>query len=245
MGRWAAGGRYGQSVLGRSVSSFSDPVWAATDFLQTYNGAVTAVGTVVIAIFTTILGIFTMSLAKSTRIAADAAKLSAEALPSLERAHIFVVPSLIWLRTQIPVPNGDRVAPSFNDKAFINCKFINYGKTPAIIRSVEMNIELLVEPPDNVRHSANITLRGETVLESKDEWAPEEAESVDRGPLVRIFSEAEIKKLTEHKTVFWFYGGIVYDDVFGIEHCTRFRWCFAGGSSQFVASGSKPYNERA
>lgn len=77
------------------MSAMSDTVWAVADFLQTYNGAVTAVGTVVIAVFTTILGIFTMSLARSTRVAAEAAKQSAEGLPSLERAHIFAVPSLM------------------------------------------------------------------------------------------------------------------------------------------------------
>jgi hypothetical protein len=227
------------------MSSISDAVWAVADFLQTYNGAVTAVGTVVIAIFTTILGIFTMSLARSTRVAAEAAKQSAEALPSLERAHIFVVPSLMWLRTQIPGTNGDAVTPTFNNKAFINCKFISHGKTPAIIKSAEMKIDLLATAPDNRKHSPNIILRDEKVLESKDEWSPKGTHSIDEGPLVKVFGEAEIRSLKEGNVLLWFYGSIVYEDVFGTEHCTRFRWSYAGGSSQFAASGSKPYNERA
>ncbi len=51
----------------------TDMIRALVDFFQTYNGAVTAVATVVIAAFTTILGIFTVSLARSTKTAANAA----------------------------------------------------------------------------------------------------------------------------------------------------------------------------
>jgi hypothetical protein len=54
------------------VSSINSALWGLVDILQTYNGAVTAVATVIIAAFTVILGLFTISLARSTRKAADA-----------------------------------------------------------------------------------------------------------------------------------------------------------------------------
>jgi hypothetical protein len=54
------------------VSSINSAFWAVVDFLQTYNGAVTAIATVIIAAFTVILGIFTISVARSTRKAAEA-----------------------------------------------------------------------------------------------------------------------------------------------------------------------------
>lgn len=75
-----------------------------------------------------------------------------------------------------------------------------------------MNIDLLTTPPDNRRHSPNVTLRRETVLESKDEWSPEDAHSIDKGPLVRVFDEVQVKSLREGQALLWFYGGIVYEE---------------------------------
>jgi hypothetical protein len=202
-----------------------------------------------VAFYTFVLGIFTASLAtvaafqiyfliradKTTRIAAKAAEKSAETLPSLERAHIFIIPSL--MRVSIPARGIDR-SPIQNGKAMVTYKFVNHGKTPAVIKSVEVHFDLLTTAPDNESHLPNIILSGEKVLEAKDDWSP------NNGSILKRIGEDEHAGLKRDDTFLWFYGSIVYDDIFGLEHVTRFRWRYDGGSNQFLGFGSKPYNER-
>lgn len=57
------------------------------DFLQTYNGAVTAVATVFIAVFTVVLSIVSRRQAVLTR---DSVRIAERALTTAERAFVFV-----------------------------------------------------------------------------------------------------------------------------------------------------------
>jgi hypothetical protein len=67
--------------------------WCVIGFLQTYNGAVTAVATVAIGAFTLSLVCVTNRQAKLTRVGIEIAQKSAAALAIIEGAYVY--PSII------------------------------------------------------------------------------------------------------------------------------------------------------
>jgi hypothetical protein len=63
------------------VSSINSVVWTVVDFLQTYDGAVTAVATVIIAAFTIVLVVVTNRQARLTK---ESVEIANRALTELE-----------------------------------------------------------------------------------------------------------------------------------------------------------------
>jgi hypothetical protein len=96
-------------------------------FITRYKDDIGAISTFFIMVFTGILGWFTVSLARSTRIAA-------QHIPRVERAYVFLHPDIgyagpLW------------AAGVINIRAIkITFSLRNQGKTPAIIRRI--NVEL-------------------------------------------------------------------------------------------------------
>ena len=74
---------------------------ALLDFLQAYNGAVTAIATILLAVFTGVLSYFTIRLARATILAANAAKTSADAIVDNERPWV----GIVTVTVQQPNPN--------------------------------------------------------------------------------------------------------------------------------------------
>jgi hypothetical protein len=107
------------------VSSVTSALWAIVDFLQTYNGAVTAIATVIIAAFTVILGLFTVSLANATRKAAEAADLSARTGAGVE------LPWLIVDQIHAQPFYNDIIATLTSNDVWL--AFQNLGRSDAVI----------------------------------------------------------------------------------------------------------------
>jgi hypothetical protein len=115
--------------------------------------------------------------------------------------------------------------------------FHNHGKTPAVIRSLEARTCIAVDGPDNTPHNPNRTIRDEFVLPASDHWGPMHEDCT--------YSDEQRKALMERGLYVWFYGGLVYLDVFGKERVTRFRWKLKDWvKGRPHADGGKPYNER-
>jgi hypothetical protein len=108
------------------------------EFIHGYHQETVAIATVVIAIFTIILGLFTVNLAQSTRIAA-------KHIPRVERAYLFLWKELKHKITPNPL-GGDILEVQF--------AFHNHGKTPAILRRIEVDVRIIERYPKALREIA-------------------------------------------------------------------------------------------
>lgn len=175
----------------------------------------------------TALGVFLVwQTLKETRKATAAAIEAAEALPKLERAHLFMRNrGLHW--TSKP-KSSIRIAKW-------NYDFFNYGKTPAIIKGLSVGLICSEEIPDN-SDSAAVDLGFEWVLESREESDTKNADlEVD---------EIEFAAIRARTKFIWLCGVVSYEDIFGDEHTTRFRWRTNPHDKGVIPEGGKPHNER-
>lgn len=157
--------------------------------------------------------------------AAKAALANAEHVKRVERAYVFIEPRLTHM-------GASRIQFHYGIK--------NYGKTPAIVKSIGVSTAILDAGPDNTIHASTETLSDQLVL------APDESWPLNRDRLKDCtWDKAQLDDLVQRRIHVWFYGTIVYEDVFGIERVTRFRWKIKDWVKQrFHADGGKPYNER-
>jgi hypothetical protein len=191
-------------------------------------------GEAITAFFTLVLSISTIALWLSNNKAVEAAKAAAEALPNVERAYVFMVPDLEWhLQTQHSSGVG-----TYHARAAAHFRLENHGKTPAIIESIDARLGILREEPDNRLHLTMNIIPGEKILDSGKSWWPQDH------PLIVEISEAEADAIAQHQAAVWFYGSVIYWDMFGKGHITRFRWSYSEILEIFTPRGEAPYNER-
>jgi hypothetical protein len=216
-------GQYNPSTehLEKGVSPFviSIPTYrhCVGAYVTDKNAVITALGTLVIALFTTVLGIFTISLAGSTRIAANAAKESADAVTQSERAHIFikiVSQSFVegWTSANLErVTTDDQVSAPVT----VQFAFKNYGKTPAILSEVSRDIIIAPDFPDEVDYIPVEFVPTERVIasdEATDTWEC----------MITHISKRDLNAMIRAQTSYWFFGRVLYNDIFGNGHEHRF-----------------------
>lgn len=223
----------------------------------------TAIFTGLLFIATTGLWIFTWLLWASTRKAirdeekalqiaqfsANAARDSADALPTLERAHVFidVSPSI--------VNEMQETIRGFRDAIGVRYHFINHGKTPAIIKTRSVAVFPSSTPEKFIfvqkrTDAEEIIPSGGTVppIVHRQVFIDRDGNKADITETYRL-EERYICSLTidernaieNGETFIWFRGYIVYSDIFGKEHETGFCWRFDG--TKFSPYG-KEYNYR-
>jgi hypothetical protein len=191
-------------------------------------------GEAVTALFTVVLAISTILLWASTRDAAIAAKAAAEALPIVERAYIFIIPELeFW--DDLPHSSG---VGTYASRIGVKFRLENHGKTPAAVQSISARLRVLNEPPDNKFHVIVSILPAERILISGESWVP------DDSPVNCPIDEPTADTINDRTAAIWFYGSILYLDMFGTEHVTRFRWSWSTILEAFTARGDAPYNQR-
>jgi hypothetical protein len=160
-----------------------------------------------------------------------ATKEAADALPNIERAYVFVDPELEpW------DPVTDPSYGVYNSRYSVKFSIQNHGKTPAVIKLIDARLKVLSEAPDNSLGMAS--LLPDKVLRAGESFIPDLSPrncEVDRDTAV---------ELQNNRAQIWFYGSIWYDDMFGKEHITRFRWCLSEIFDTFIPRGDAPYNER-
>jgi hypothetical protein len=199
-------------------------------YVTNKNPVITALGTLVIAIFTTVLGIFTVSLSGS-RIAAQAAKESADALAQSERAQFFVIvrnekiealvrPIRLSIQANEKVANDEIVGRE--QTTTVQCVFKNYGKTPAIVKEINLRLAYFENLPAEPVYIARDTVLSEFMVASGNETDPQNCE------LERRLTREQTNRVVRAQSYIWFYGRVVYDDVFGRKHQHRFLWRYGG-----------------
>jgi len=139
------------------------------------------------------------------------------------------------------VLKGARIYPGMDGghvstRPTISFHFENFGKTPAFIKEVaEGIIECSTEPPIPVytvttkRHTSYMIASGGVT----DTWKATAKNLLDFNTTKEI--------LSGNKSL-WFYGKIIFKDVFGNEHWHRFYWCF-NGNRQLQPYDYEHYNE--
>jgi hypothetical protein len=169
-----------------------------------------------------------------TNKAANAAKDAAEALPTVERAYIFIVAELKY---SDPINTKDERSVC-SSRLRVEFRLENHGKTPAVINSIDAQLRVWSEEPDNTRHIPSVILPNETIIKSGDSWTP------PNSPLNFGVDEAMADAIANQTAVIWFYGSILYQDMFGNDRVTRFRWGRSEIFDIFGPRGAVPYNQR-
>lgn len=187
------------------------------NFLQLYNGAITAIATGCIAALT-------FALIRLQR-------LTAHALMSSERPHMVV--------NQLKV-SGLTSAPTADDKVALQLTYRiqNYGRSPAFAKELAIVIRAAVEElPDGLPYEKVHELRGTT---APDHWYGSQYPST-------VLLNADLARFVVAGNVKLFiYGYFKYADVFDRSHETRFAYQLvvdvgADASKHFATVGPGSY----
>ncbi len=176
--------------------------------------------------------LFTAWAALAASRAAKAAQKSADAIPTLERAYIF----LKIERNNFEGVVQENVYPK-HGHAQVQFKFTNHGKTPAIVKEINYDLHHWTEMNEpsyslNRVGSDYLVIDGGTSTSLYDVTDPIEV------------SEPIKEQMRKGRGAIWFFGRVVYDDVFGQEHVTSFWWSYNGLGRQFGMHGGKQWNMR-
>lgn len=176
----------------------------------------TAIGILTIASFSAILGVFAIGLARSTQIAADAAKLTSQVAVGAERAHFFVHIETENIVGTISQASKGAAAPKERPPALrLSYALKNHGKTPAMIRELSHGVVVAPDLPENRKYQAVSQLPVDIL------GAGEKTPPIQVVDLPRLTSN-DIASIEELFNNFWFYGIVVYDDIFGWRRTLEF-----------------------
>jgi hypothetical protein len=216
------------------IDWFTSLLWRAIDFLQTYNGAVTAAATVFIAVFTVVLSIVSRRQAILTR---DSVRIAERALTTAERAFVFVEdfdPDVVYGF------QGSGADNRIINHLAIRPRWRNNGNTPT--KNMAIIVNWTPWPTD--LPEAHSYAYGEGVKPSPMFLGPRATEWSEP---IKIPANVATDALKGRQVIF-IWGRATYNDIFDgtPEHFTR--WCYKLVFTrttplpliQFVAFG--PYN---
>jgi hypothetical protein len=194
---------------------------------------------------------------------AKAARDSADALPRLERAYVFLeidpdFPKSIKSILDDHQLKDEGLKDGASTTATVKYQFVNHGKTPAVIKSMSAEFHHWTKLPEEIRYIDNQMI-GEIVIRASEIWPPAKPETKkhifeEQGvsgvpdfyffqkqlPLLDGIDSEAARSLRHPHSFLWFYGHIVYDDVFGTEHETRFCWYYNGLANSFQRYDRRP-----
>jgi hypothetical protein len=192
-------------------------LWIPTDSVGLY--------TLVLAAFTALLvgvsawqGYFLLRADRTARIAANASKESADALTQSERAHVFIkIEAQDFMEATTSADLAKITIDGFvSTPVTVEYRFKNYGKTPATIKEVSRDIIVSANCPNEIEYLPVEFVPTERVLAA-------DAETDPPWKCIRThLSKGELMEIIRAQKSFWFYGRVLYDDVFGIGHEHRF-----------------------
>jgi hypothetical protein len=199
--------------------------------------------------------------------AANAAKDSADALPVLERAYVFIrINSGVvdWIRgiveSELAFRDKNVVRAGVSRVPIVDYQIINHGKTPAIVQAMSADLVKSAVLLD-IRYNDDVT-PGEIVIPAGESFPPaadgRHALITYSGPITNYHKICRLAKsdasgnktdieidgraaeaLKEGRTFLWFYGHVVYEDIFGEERETCFCWRYDGRAGTFQQHGRK------
>jgi hypothetical protein len=219
-------------------------------FAHDHREIIELVSTGIVALFTIVLALvsrrqvdLTKKVAEETAIAATAARDSADALPKLERSYLFVEIDPISAV-------GVKSLVKRDGNLLIRYRYINHGKTPAIITGASATLANASDVPDEIDC---FTLSSEIVVPGGEIYPPIEKYiyAGGRGAQQTVIdaykyvahldpklSEDDLVSIQDGNSSLWFYGRIIYDDIFTKAHETAFCWRFDPTQDQFVIHGN-------
>jgi hypothetical protein len=190
-----------------------DPVAYFTLWLVGFTG-VLALSTIGLWIVTWRAG---ASQARDMKASIKAAEAAASAVTQAERAHIFIkiVSQTFmdgWTSADLGrvTPDGQVAVP-----VTVEFSFKNYGKTPAVLKEVSRDIVVSPNFPDEVDYIPVEFVPTERMVASD--------EATDTWKCIRThLSKADLNAIIRAQTSYWFFGRVLYDDIFGKGHEHRF-----------------------
>jgi hypothetical protein len=172
-------------------------------------------------------GYFLLRADKTARISADAANKSAdvaeEAFRRLERPYLYV---------KIAETHGLRAGHPYAQPV-IEYRLVNYGKLPAILRSI--SVGLLNNPPFPLQSTMTVAETRYEVIESNGELLNPRNAVVSGSAGGQKFDGGDATNLI-------LYGVLEYDDPTGAHYIDSF--CMRGlpGGTAFTVDGGEEYN---
>jgi len=170
----------------------------------------------------------------ATEKAANAAKASAEALPTIERAYVFIT-VVEWFREEDRVITEDGT-----EQSTVTIWLWNPGKTPAILTrlyAIAFPTGTYPDRKDIGEVSDNKIPPGGFIIKDERKWKHIEAK-------IRISNKQwdEIERSGRLKLLC--YGRVEYKDIFGDDHETGFCWEWSPHKSHrcFYISNNKELN---
>lgn len=190
----------------------------ALDRTANLLGVTICIGVVLALLFAGIL----LTIRRATKASVSAAR----ALPTLERAYVF-------LGKQIALTPPDSVGPSAAIRLVFHASFTNHGRTPAVVRWINLDHHYLGEIPsgvyeDHERHGVGIVIgAGETHV------LAESALTIPR---------SEWDRARTGDGAIYLDGRIVYRDIFAAQHETYFCWRYDIPGRAFAVVESEALN---
>jgi hypothetical protein len=168
--------------------------------------------------------VFAVALFTALR-AAKSAREAAKALPMLERAYVF-------LDQDLSLTHGDHRGPHGGLKVSFQFGLKNHGRTPAVIRWINIRHQYLAEPPEGIY----------------DEAGAGEGRILGAGASLRfdhhdtIIPGADWDKAEAGDGGVYLHGRVVYWDVFKGQHETYFCWRYDHAREAFSIADSANLN---
>jgi len=189
--------------------------------IDAFHDDITAASTVIIAILTVILGCFTISLARSTKRAADSSTLASTALLATERGTIVEVIRFIDASAPYWGANTFNKSPTMSarevDVGFA-LYFRNYGKTPASIYDISLDIIISDDVPKIIFSIDDAFVLKKPTLARGEHSAEIE---VKRSFIISFIIS---RSLVERSKSVYLIGTVDYVDVFGVRWKREFIW---------------------
>ena len=171
---------------------------------------------------------------RDTRVASKTAKASAEHIPRIERAYLFVKVNVENFGS-IPTKYIEINDSNFNERighlVVVDFAIENLEKTPAIIRQVSATLRHLTALSNEPNYDTELLVPKNRFLGAGGETIPEIKVNEP------IPTYEAVRQLWVGESFVWFYGRVIYDDIFGEEYEHRFIWRFSQGF--FLITGRK------
>jgi hypothetical protein len=190
-----------------------------------------AVATAGLLIATFGLVIFAFFQARDMRASVAVAKQSADALVSAESAHLFLIIEIDGVTDGMMTlaRNRERLTEEGQITSNLQSTFFfqNFGRTPAVLKEMTYRIIHPVRLPHEPEYPPVDTDSMTRQMREKTIGAGLKSFIHDCS-LEGSLTGKEAKEIIDGKSAIYFYGRVLYDDVFGRPREHRFIWHYAG-----------------
>jgi hypothetical protein len=206
----------------------------AAHITNTYQGAITALATIVVAIFTGTLWVATAGMLKVTerqhrdlqrsiQAAEDSATAAKDsAMAALRSAEAMIAIERPWMVLKVDDVSfsefirdtADGAAPGRGDETHLQAVFVNEGKTTAFLKKIHQEVAIADYPRPKAGIPMDIDLEGEAV-------SPGGTTETTLGLKLNV-TQQSATRILDGDAVIWIFGYLNYTDVFRGDRFTYF-----------------------